>query len=151
VVAPQQVHALGVGHLHRQQQRDHLDAELAAVHVVPQEQVVLLRHLSEPLEDVHQVEVLPVDVAHDRQRGLQTQHIRLALCVTPEVRSTAEASEMIFRIWAMGRLPFSRNSSAISLILYRYCTVLFLALGFLILLSHSRFSITISDFILNPI
>jgi hypothetical protein len=58
---------------------------------------VLIGHLPEPLEDVYQVEELPVDVSYDRQRGLQPQHVRLALFMPGGVHSREDASAMILR------------------------------------------------------
>jgi len=61
----------------RQQQADHLQALLAAVHVVAQEQVVGLGREPAVLEQPQQVAVLPVHVAANLQRRLQLQQARL--------------------------------------------------------------------------
>lgn len=77
VVAPQQEEVLGVLDLVGQQQHDGLDRLLPAVHIVPQEQVILLGREAPVVEDLQQVLELPVDVAHDLQRCLELQQDRL--------------------------------------------------------------------------
>ena len=79
MVAAQQVDVVGEAELKHQHQRDHLDAELAAVHVIAQEEEVLAGRRPEAVEDVEQVEELAVDVAHDHQRRPQPQQVGLAL------------------------------------------------------------------------
>jgi hypothetical protein len=63
VVPPQQEEVVRVPDLVRQQQADGLDALLAAVHVVAQEQVVGRWGKTAVLEQAEQVRELPVDVA----------------------------------------------------------------------------------------
>lgn len=103
--------------------------------------------LSEFFEDVGQVEVLSVDIADDDEGSLQSQHVGFAFCVWQELRRIEEASVMILRMSGSGRLPFSLNSSVISLILYFSWRVFFRVLRYRGLLSGSRFSITNSYFI----
>ena len=79
VVAPKQVHLPGVADLEHQQECHDLDAELSAVHVVSQEQVLLLRHPPESLKDVAEIEKLAVDVADDGQRCVEFEKVRLRL------------------------------------------------------------------------
>lgn len=62
VVPPQQEEVFWVLYLVRQQQTDRLQALLASVDVVPQEQVVGLRGEAPVLEQPQQVRVLPMDV-----------------------------------------------------------------------------------------
>ena len=62
VVAPEEEEVVRVPDLVRQQQADGLDALLAAVHVVAQEQVVGRRRQAAVLEQPQEVRELPVDV-----------------------------------------------------------------------------------------
>ena len=75
MVPSQQKEVVGELDLEAEQQRKSLDALLAAVHVVSQEQVVLLRGVAADLEHAEQVRVLSMGVAHhvDRRRHLE-QH-----------------------------------------------------------------------------
>lgn len=73
VVAPQQEEVLGVLDLVGQQQHDGLDRLLPAVHIVPQEQVILLGREAPVVEDLQQVLELPVDISHDLKRCLELQ------------------------------------------------------------------------------
>ena len=77
VVASQQEEVLGVLHLVRQKQADHLQALLSAVHVIAQEQVIRLRREPAILKQPEQVRVLAVHVPADLQRRLQLQQARL--------------------------------------------------------------------------
>ncbi len=72
MVAPQQVDAIGIVH---QDQREHLDAELTAVDIVPQEQVLSRWNRPELLEDPQQVVELAVYVPHDQDGGRKPKHV----------------------------------------------------------------------------
>jgi len=68
VVAADERDAVGVAHLEREQQQERLDAVVAAVHKVAQEDVVRVGALAAHLEQLNQVVELPVDVAADLGR-----------------------------------------------------------------------------------
>ena len=87
MVAPQHDHLPRTGYLHGQDEQQHLDGEVATVHVVPQEHVlgcvavaahVLLQQLQEVVE-------LPVDVPHDGHRVVHQHQVRLGLWVIVQV------------------------------------------------------------------
>ena len=78
VVPPQQEEVLRVLELVAEEQQDGLEALLAAVHVVAEEEVVGVRREAAHLEGAQQVRVLPVDVAHDLDRRVQLDQRRLA-------------------------------------------------------------------------
>lgn len=90
MVAAQQVDLLGETQLQQQHQRHHLDAELSAVHVIAQEEVLLRLRAAETLENVEQVEVLPVDVADHREGRFEGQQIGLLFCVAEGLRRRQE-------------------------------------------------------------
>eukprot|EP00421_Protoceratium_reticulatum_P003958 CAMPEP_0168370454 /NCGR_PEP_ID=MMETSP0228-20121227/7273_1 /TAXON_ID=133427 /ORGANISM="Protoceratium reticulatum, Strain CCCM 535 (=CCMP 1889)" /LENGTH=173 /DNA_ID=CAMNT_0008383329 /DNA_START=607 /DNA_END=1128 /DNA_ORIENTATION=+ len=73
VVAAEKEEVLRELELVRKEQRDGLQALLATVHVVAQEQVVALRREAAVLEEPEQVVVLAVHVAADLDRRLQLQ------------------------------------------------------------------------------
>ena len=65
--------------LEHQQECYDLDAELSAVHVVSQEQVLLLRYPAESVKDVGEIEKLAVDVADDSERCVEFEKVWLCL------------------------------------------------------------------------
>lgn len=79
MVAAQQMDVIGEVDLEDQHERDDLDAELAAIDVVSEEEEVLVGRRAEAIEDVEQVEELSVDVSDDDQRRTQPQQVGLAL------------------------------------------------------------------------
>lgn len=83
VVAPEQEEVVRVPDLVRQQQADGLDALLAAVHVVAEEEIVGRRRQAAVLEEPQQVRELPVDVtcmrADQRTHILSCQQWAMAL------------------------------------------------------------------------
>mmetsp|Transcript_13966 Transcript_13966/g.55101 ORF Transcript_13966/g.55101 Transcript_13966/m.55101 type:complete len:212 (+) Transcript_13966:662-1297(+) len=78
VVASEEEEVLWVLDLVGEEEADCLQALLAAVHVVSQEQVVGLRREASVLEEAQQVEVLTVDVSANLDGGLELQQDRLA-------------------------------------------------------------------------
>jgi hypothetical protein len=82
VVATQHHHTLGVLHLQSHQQQNHLDTHRPTVHVVPQEQQVLLRRCLQRGEETYyleQVEELAMNVADNDDRFVDLQDIGLLL------------------------------------------------------------------------
>jgi hypothetical protein len=69
VVAAQQEEVLGVLDLVAEEQQDRLEALLAAVDVVAEEEVVGRGREAAHLKEPDQVRILPVDVADDLDRG----------------------------------------------------------------------------------
>ena len=74
MIAPDEVHVLGMLNLKRQQQADGLQAVRAPVHVIAQEQVVDVRDVAGGaggailLKEPHEVAKLAVQVAEDLDR-----------------------------------------------------------------------------------
>lgn len=77
MVAPDQVDPVGVAHLEGEEQQDRLDRVEAPVHVVAQEEVVLLGHPAPRFEEVQQVPELAVDVAAYNQGRVQPLDVAL--------------------------------------------------------------------------
>ena len=73
VVAAKDEEVLGVLDLVREQQADALQAVLAAVDVVAEEEVVRVRREAAVLKQPQQVVELPVDVADELQRRLELE------------------------------------------------------------------------------
>lgn len=76
--------------LQQQNKRHHLDAELSAVHVIAEEEVLLGLRTAETLENVEQVEVLSVDVPDHRERRFEGQQVGLLFCVGEGLRRRQE-------------------------------------------------------------
>ncbi|KAI8035088.1 hypothetical protein M5D96_012181 [Drosophila gunungcola] len=74
VVAAQQEQRLRIGDLQRPQIQDALDAEVAPIDVVAQEQILGGRRRATDLEQLHQVVELAVYVAAHRHRRLDVNH-----------------------------------------------------------------------------
>lgn len=106
VVAAQQEEVLGVLDLVAEQQRHGLDRLLAAVHIVAQEEVVLLGGESAVVEDFEQVLELPVDIAHDLDGGFQFQQHRLRQEDLP--RHLAHALDLVLRHFHIPTLLLAR-------------------------------------------
>lgn len=77
VVAAQQPEGLGIVDLERPQVQDALDAEVAAVDVVAEEEVAGLGGVAADLKQLHQVVVLAVDVAADGDGGVHLEQVGL--------------------------------------------------------------------------
>jgi len=83
VVAPQHYHLLRTVDLHRQDQQQHLDRKVAAVHVVPQEHVLrclaVAAHVG--LQQFEEIVELSVEVADDGDGVIDGHQIRFGLCL----------------------------------------------------------------------
>ena len=83
MVAPQHYHLLRTVDLHRQNQQQHLDRKIAAVHVVPQEHV--LRCLAAAphlwLQQFEEIVELSVEVADDGDGVIDGHQVWLGLCL----------------------------------------------------------------------
>ena len=121
---------VGIVDLQHQDQRQHLDAEFAAVDVVPQEQVLRGWDRPEFLEDAQQVVELAVDIAHDDDGGRQPKHVWLLIWVGGEVPRTEEDSWIIFLMRSMGSSPRYLSVVVRSIMLYFYCPIVFLRVFF---------------------
>lgn len=77
MVTPQQEEVLGVFQFEEEQQDDCLNRLLPPVHVVSQEEVVLVWGVPSVVEDFEQVLELSMDISHHFYRGLQLQKHRL--------------------------------------------------------------------------
>ena len=95
VVAPEQEEVLWVLDLVGEQEADGLQRLLAAVNVVPEEEVVGLGREAAVLEEPQEVVVLAVDVAADLERRLQLQEDGLGQEDLP--RLEAEAADLVLR------------------------------------------------------
>mmetsp|Transcript_23280 Transcript_23280/g.38919 ORF Transcript_23280/g.38919 Transcript_23280/m.38919 type:complete len:232 (-) Transcript_23280:380-1075(-) len=95
MVASQQEEILGVLNLVREQEADSLQALLAAVDIIPKEQVVCLRWKPTVFEQAEEVRVLPVDITADLYRGLQLEQVRLIL--KNLAGGHAELTDVVFR------------------------------------------------------
>jgi hypothetical protein len=77
---PQIQHALRVSAKYqRPVRRPYLNAEVSSVHVVSKKQVSCLRWVSSDLEQLHQVEVLAMNIAADCDGSIHFQQIWLGL------------------------------------------------------------------------
>ena len=103
VVAAQQRHVRRVPRLQQQQVGEHLQAVVAPVDEVAHEDVVRRRHLPRRLEQVQQVVVLPVDVAHDLDRRLELEQRRL---VDKDVRGLVDQVRHVIGAQRDGRARF---------------------------------------------
>ncbi len=130
MVAPQQVDAIGIVDLQHQDQREHLDAELTAVDVVPQEQVLRGWNRPELLEDPQQVVELAVYVPHDHDGRRQPKHVGLFVWVRGGVPRTEEDSWIILRMRSTGSSPRYLSVVVRSTMLYFYCASVFLRVFF---------------------
>ena len=77
MVPPQNEEILGILDLVRQEQTDRLEALLASIHIVAEEEVIGFGRESAVLEQTQQIVVLPVDVAADLDRSFEFEQDRL--------------------------------------------------------------------------
>lgn len=118
VVAPQQVDALRVADLQDQDERHHLDAKLAPVHIVAQEEVMRIGWAAELLEDIDEIEELSVDVAHNHEWVGQLEHGGFLLCIADNLQRICDDYRITFFMVSRPRPPFCFNSYIASRILY---------------------------------
>ena len=79
VVASQDSDSLLEAHFETDEQRDRLDTVVAAVNVVPHEQIVSIRTAPTNLEQLHEVVELAVDVAADGHWAFYGLHVHFRL------------------------------------------------------------------------
>lgn len=87
VVSSEQPQGLGVVDLQRPEVQDALDAEVATVDVVAQEEVSRLGRVAPDLEELHEIVVLAVHVTADGYGGVHLQEVGLGtqqLCALPD-------------------------------------------------------------------
>jgi len=77
VVAAQQVDALAVAHLERDEQRDSLHRVVATIHIIAHEEVVRVGARAADAENLHKIVELGVDVAADDHGRAHRLHIGL--------------------------------------------------------------------------
>jgi hypothetical protein len=76
MVSSQQPERLRIVNLQRPQIKDALDAEVTPVDVVAEEEIPSLGRVAADLEELHQIEVLPVDIPAHRDRCVHLQEVR---------------------------------------------------------------------------
>lgn len=57
----------------------HLNTEISSVHIISQEEVSSVFGIASDFEELHQIEVLPMNITADRDGRIHLQQIRLAL------------------------------------------------------------------------